>query len=160
MMTAADVAEVLDALDAAGVEIWLDGGWGVDALLGEQTRPHDDLDLVVSRADLERVRAALPEFEHDDTLEPGLPARFVLRDPRGRQIDLHPVEFDERGGWQELPDGTRGLYPHEHLDATGTIGGRGVRCISAELQLRHHQGYEPTPRDEHDVAALVERFGL
>jgi lincosamide nucleotidyltransferase A/C/D/E len=34
------------------------GGWGVDALLGRQTRPHKDLDVLVpvdDLADLERV---------------------------------------------------------------------------------------------------------
>ena len=28
---------------------------------------------------------------------PGLPARLVLRDTYGRQIDFHPLAFDERG---------------------------------------------------------------
>jgi lincosamide nucleotidyltransferase A/C/D/E len=28
-----DVLEVVGRLEAAGVEVWLDGGWGVDALL-------------------------------------------------------------------------------------------------------------------------------
>src|SRR5919201_6639891 len=30
-------------------KVWLDRGWGLDALLGEQTRPHDDLDLAIPR---------------------------------------------------------------------------------------------------------------
>jgi len=30
-------------LQDAGVELWIDGGWGVDALLGEQTRAHQAL---------------------------------------------------------------------------------------------------------------------
>jgi hypothetical protein len=30
--------------------IWLDGGWGVDALVGEQTREHEDLNLIVRDA--------------------------------------------------------------------------------------------------------------
>jgi lincosamide nucleotidyltransferase A/C/D/E len=38
-MTAADVVEILGWLGAASVDVWLlDGGWGVDALVGEQTR--------------------------------------------------------------------------------------------------------------------------
>jgi lincosamide nucleotidyltransferase A/C/D/E len=37
-LTASDVLEILAWLEAAEVEIWLDGGWGHDALLGEQTR--------------------------------------------------------------------------------------------------------------------------
>jgi lincosamide nucleotidyltransferase A/C/D/E len=42
-MTAEDVIELYTGLDDVGVEVWIDGGWGVDALLGEQTRPHADL---------------------------------------------------------------------------------------------------------------------
>ena len=38
MMTATDVHAVLDVLDAAGIRVWVDGGWGIDALLGRQTR--------------------------------------------------------------------------------------------------------------------------
>ena len=46
-MEASEVARLADVLEAAGVAVWLDGGWGVDALLEEQTREHDDLDLVL-----------------------------------------------------------------------------------------------------------------
>ena len=46
MMLAHDVLEIVARLDAAGVRVWLDGGWGVDALIRHQTRDHEDLDLV------------------------------------------------------------------------------------------------------------------
>jgi lincosamide nucleotidyltransferase A/C/D/E len=160
-VNALDVLEVLDRLDAAGIEWWIDGGWGVDTLLAEETRPHDDLDLVVQRKDIERLRALFSEFEpaeHD-----WWPARFVLRDRDGRQIDFHPVEFDEEGdGWQELLDGTRGRYPAAELGGRGRIGGRLVRCITPELQLRHHDYAtgRPDDIDWHDVHRLCERFGL
>ena len=37
--------------------------------------------------------------------EPGMPARFVVLDPPGREVDLHPLAFDENGsGWQQLSD--------------------------------------------------------
>jgi hypothetical protein len=49
-MNPAQVLQVLDRLDANGVTGWLDGGWGVDAVLGEQTRPHEDLDLASPEA--------------------------------------------------------------------------------------------------------------
>jgi lincosamide nucleotidyltransferase A/C/D/E len=39
---AADVVEILGWLGAVSVDVWLDGGWGVDALVGEQTREHKD----------------------------------------------------------------------------------------------------------------------
>ena len=41
------VLEVLRAVEARGLRVWLDGGWGVDALLGKQTRDHEDVDIVV-----------------------------------------------------------------------------------------------------------------
>ena len=50
MMHAPDVIEVINALGSASVDVWVHGGWGIDALLGEQTRAHDDLDVII-RAD-------------------------------------------------------------------------------------------------------------
>ena len=58
-MTAADVIEILGWLDAASADVWLDGGWGVDALVGEQTREHRDLDLIVRDAHESRMREVL-----------------------------------------------------------------------------------------------------
>jgi len=56
-MTAERVLELLAVLRSAGIRAILDGGWGVDALLGSETRPHEDLDLVVALADVTRIRA-------------------------------------------------------------------------------------------------------
>ena len=51
--------EALRALDEAGVETVLIGGWGIDALVGEQLRPHADLDLLAGGDQLERAFEAL-----------------------------------------------------------------------------------------------------
>ncbi|MEV6796007.1 hypothetical protein AB0M87_29330 [Streptomyces sp. NPDC051320] len=40
MMTAAGVHSVLAVLPAAGVDTWIAGGWGIDALVDHQTRDH------------------------------------------------------------------------------------------------------------------------
>ena len=37
MMDAQSVLSVVATLERVGVDVWLDGGWGVDALVGEQT---------------------------------------------------------------------------------------------------------------------------
>ena len=34
-MKAADTITIVDLLEGNGIEVWLDGGWGVDALLGK-----------------------------------------------------------------------------------------------------------------------------
>ena len=59
-MDAEAVVGVLRALDEASIQVWLDGGWGVDALLGEQTREHGDLDVILNVEDLPRLAAAGP----------------------------------------------------------------------------------------------------
>ena len=40
-----EVLAVLQALNASGCRYWLEGGWGVDALAGRQTRTHRDVDI-------------------------------------------------------------------------------------------------------------------
>ena len=100
-----DVIEVLDWLEAVGIAVWVDGGWGVDALVREETRDHADLDLALDSSQLDLARRALEKrgFLHDGSREPGLPARLVMRDGRGREVDLHPLAFDAAGdGWQQL----------------------------------------------------------
>ncbi len=59
MMEATDVLDVLAVLAEDGVPVLLDGGWGVDALLGAQHRDHDDLDLVVGEEHVEAALASL-----------------------------------------------------------------------------------------------------
>jgi lincosamide nucleotidyltransferase A/C/D/E len=58
-MTSADVIELYTAFQALGVTVWIDGGWGVDALLGVQTRPHSDLDIAVQEKDAQKLRELL-----------------------------------------------------------------------------------------------------
>jgi Aminoglycoside-2''-adenylyltransferase len=63
-MTLEDVVEVLTALDAGGIDYWVEGGWGIDALLGRQTREHRDLDLGVGLDEVARIETLLPQFRH------------------------------------------------------------------------------------------------
>ena len=158
-MTGERVLELLCVLDAAGVPATVDGGWGVDALLGTQTREHDDLDLVVALEHTARIRAALGPLGftlHEDHL----PVRFVLRNEAGEQLDMHTVDFDAEGdGVQPQPSGKTFRYPPEGF-VSGSIAGVSVRCISAAVQLACHRGYTPSAKDVQDVRALCSRFAL
>jgi len=157
-VTADDVVGALDRLDAAGLWYCVEGGWGVDALLGEQTRPHDDLDLAVRFEDVEAVCAAFPELGRDDA---EWPSSFVLSDEGGRKLDCHPLELDADGdGWQPSRHGDAYRWPAGHLDARGSIGGRDVRCIDAELQLRWHRYEGLDDVDWEDMRRLCDRFRL
>lgn len=163
LMDAPSAVQILERLSSWGIAAWVDGGWGIDALLGVQTRPHTDLDLVVARPDCGLAQAALEPLGliHDTWAEPGLPARIVLRTDRGHQVDLHPVVVDELGnGWQPLGAGAWADYPADGLEAVGSIEGLNVRCLTPELQLRHHLGYPPDDDDRHDLRILARHYGL
>lgn len=158
-MTRQDVVEILGWLGGGDVAVWLDGGWGVDALVGEQTRDHDDLGLIVREDHVSRMRGVL--HEHGFRRSGGVPVSFVLRDERGREVDVHPVRFDD-GGNGHLEGDDRGPYEHpaNAFAAAGIIAGRRVACLSAEAQMANHAwGYEPGPTDVHDTALLHERLG-
>jgi lincosamide nucleotidyltransferase A/C/D/E len=58
-MTSDSLGDLLRLFEAAGIEVWLDGGWAVDALLGEQTRPDKDVDIIVRATDLSHLRRIL-----------------------------------------------------------------------------------------------------
>ena len=157
------VVALLTALTEAAVAVSIGGGWGVDALLGRQTREHMDIDLALASADCDRAAAALAAlgYEHDADTWPGLPARFVLKNDEGRQVDLHPLVFDREGnGWLQLAEGGWYLHPARFLRWDGTIADQPVHCIAPELQLSFHLGYEWRAEDRHDLALLARAFGI
>jgi lincosamide nucleotidyltransferase A/C/D/E len=133
-MEAAEVVRVLARLEAARVDTWIDGGWGVDALLETQTREHDDLDLVLSVDDVPVFMDVAQSLGYKHVA--GAPPRsFVLVDSAGRQIDVHPVSFseDRGGGVYIMDDGGEWIYPTAGLSGIGKVEGHAVRCLSPEL---------------------------
>jgi lincosamide nucleotidyltransferase A/C/D/E len=160
MMSAQDVFRIVDTLRRAGIAVWLDGGWGVDALVGEQTRVHDDLDCVIALREATAAQAALAPLGFALT-ENELPTRFVVRDANDRRVDFHTVSFDEDGGGvQQLQDGTCWRYPPHGFLATGRITGQPVPCLTAEVQALAHVGYEPDEKDAHDMRLLARHCGI
>lgn len=159
-MALADVVGVLEAFELAGIPVWIDGGWGVDALVGQQLRSHDDLDIVVDIEHVPAVKEALRRsgyaFQESD-----LPLSFMVVDAAGRQVDVHPVTFDKQGnGLYQMAGGTTWTYPAGGLVGTGSIGGKPVRCLTPALQMRVHAGYELGDKDHEEIRVLNERFGV
>jgi lincosamide nucleotidyltransferase A/C/D/E len=161
MMDAGHVREALDALEQAGVWVAVNGGWGVDALLGERTREHDDLDVHVAVDDLEQVCDALARLGYVECLVSGRRENFVLRAAGDRRVDVHALRVvDESGGGvYRMEDGSDWIWPPGSFSGTGSIGGRPVACLSFEGQLLEHTGYDLDDTDRRDVAILRERFG-
>ena len=51
-----DIIDLYNKLENLNIKIWVDGGWGVDALLGKQTRIHKDLDIAIQQKDIPAFR--------------------------------------------------------------------------------------------------------
>jgi len=154
------VVELLDRFESAGVRVWIDGGWGVDALVGDQLRAHDDLDVVVGIEDVPTVQHVLRSSRYT-VRDREAPLSFMTVDPDGRQVDVHPVSFDEQGnGLYQMDDGDTWTYPAAGLVGAGSIGGKPVRCLTPELQMRVHAGYELEAKDHEEIRILHERFGV
>jgi lincosamide nucleotidyltransferase A/C/D/E len=160
MMDARSVLGIVAALEHAGVRVWLDGGWGVDALVGEQTRDHDDLDCVIALADASLARQALALDGFSVALDE-LPTRFMVRDQSDRRVDFHTVSFDAAGGaTQQLQDGRLAPYPPQGFAGSGFVADVPVACLTATVQSLHHLGYDPDEKDHHDMRLLADRFDI
>jgi lincosamide nucleotidyltransferase A/C/D/E len=158
---AEDVVEVVAFLEGSGVEVWLDGGWGVDALLGRQTRPHDDLDLVVPLGDMSRVQAALMQRGYL-LVRGGAPMSFKMADGGGRQVDVHSVAFNRsRDGLFKMDNGDDWLCPAAGFEGVGVVLGRRVSCLTPDAKVKRlwRSGYELDQTHIDDLTALSERFG-
>src|SRR5439155_16292957 len=160
------VSPVMKTLDEAGIRAWLAGGWGIDALLGEETRRHLDLDIAFleeghseSRA-VDALHARGFQFVKREA-NPGrwLGERIVLSDDAGHLLELLPISLSEGSVVVQAGEETLTFAASEAF-TTGTVDGETVPCLSASLQATLHHGYESTENDRRDMALLCARFNL
>ena len=173
------VVQIFRLLEESGVPVWLDGGWGVDALLKRETREHLDLDLIVPVEYLNAAESALGNvgFLKDDhqTL---MPVRLVFRNSEELEIDIHPVTLKPDGSAEHIyiAEDTGNLHPFVHsaagLSGVGVINGRIVRCTTAAEQIRQRveRRYSPWGQDRirangvsadlEDIISLQQELGI
>ena len=159
-MNASTVRRLVAQLEQAGVTVWLDGG-GIDALLGRETRPHRDLDIIVRVSDIPKLleRCYSAEFV---VREGSPPHAFVLVNPSGLELDVHAVTFHPDGAADHRMDnGSDWVFSSDAFTGVGTVDGAEVSCLSPEAQvLCHAQGYSPTEKDFRDMELLQQAFEL
>jgi lincosamide nucleotidyltransferase A/C/D/E len=165
LLSSDDAVTLYRALSDAGVRCWIVGGWGVDALLGQQTRPHKDLDVLVLRRELPQVDQVLAERGFARTLlwpnenrwvvSDGVtyPTAFVMTDALSRELDIHVVEVGGDGEPVPLWVTSRRLEA-QFLDGHGCIAGTPVACMSREGQLAMHTGYDLPASHQGDIELL------
>ncbi len=152
------IREVVGLLDAAGVQHWLWGGWGVDFLLGEVSRPHGDIEFAVWERDRERLKEVLCEHDYhlvDDRVED------VISSKQGQLVEFYFIRRNETG--EVVTPGKWEGWPWPESAFSGETGRLGdVRCpvVSAEAQLRSKEEYlsqtgvPPRPKDVEDMRRL------
>ncbi|MEO6711971.1 MAG: hypothetical protein ABIM89_00915 [Mycobacteriales bacterium] len=167
-MSALDVVALEHALRDAGLAWCVVGGWGVDALLGYESRPHKDLDVLLPLSYLEPTLALLADdgFRLSMVWEEALPlpgvfpmldrdspSAFVLCDDRDREVDVHVMTVEDdlvKPLWATH----RSLLPPD-LAATGRILQTEVWCMSAAKQAEVHADYELPSGTACSIAQLL-----
>jgi len=171
MILADDAVQIYHALSNEGIRSWLTGGWGIDALLGVQTRPHKDLDILMLVDDVEPMRHLLAQVGYSlkelwsenapavDLRGTEVPTAFVLHDADNREIDAHALRFDTAGNAVPVWVDDWGLvFSPADLSGRGSIGGIPVACLSPAMQLRCHTGYELPEYQKRDLERLRDTF--
>lgn len=144
---------ILDLLESLNMSYWVDGGWGIDVLLGKQHREHRDIDIDFDGEFTEVLVRTLEEKGYVITTDWGT-CRIELHHPKMGYIDIHPLviaadgsakQADPYGGWYE--------FKREWF-TSASFENRMVPCISAEAQKLFHTGYELREVDKIDMQNL------
>jgi len=109
MVSAQDVISIYKYLLIHDIPVWLTGGWGIDALLGKQTRPHKDLDVVMLLGDIHQMCELLKTWGYElkeywsenrcveDSKGNIIATAFVLVVKDDREFDVHAMRIDDLG---------------------------------------------------------------
>ena len=154
----ADLRSVVRLFDNVGIDYWIGGGWAVDFHLGEITRRHSDIDVVVHHADKERLHEVLISEGYavaDDTE----PDAEMIYEHGDLKLDLSFIVQDDgltvSPGWEMWP------WPVDSFSSdTHQLLGVTCRVISVGTLLIGKRDYESVvgeplrPRDIADIEAL------
>jgi lincosamide nucleotidyltransferase A/C/D/E len=167
-----DVISIYQLLEADGIQLWLTGGWGIDALLREQTRAHKDLDVIMLVDDVARMRELMGCHGHSlkelwsenqwtaDAHGIEIATAFVLQDSEGREIDAHAMRLDAQGNGLPAWEAEGLDFTRQDLAGEGMIADVAVRCLAPTMQMRCHTGYTLPDEQLRDLELLHLRFDV
>lgn len=151
--TKEDLMTVINILENANIVYWIDGGWGIDILYGEQTRNHRDIDINFDSQYTEKLLNILFEYGYEIDIDLK-PVRIELYSEKYGYLDIHPFvlnkdgtskQADLEGGWYEFG---------KDLFGNAVFEGKLIPCISIKGQKLFHSGYELRDKDRHDLLIL------
>ncbi|WP_041832844.1 nucleotidyltransferase domain-containing protein [Actinoplanes sp. N902-109] len=158
------IEQIVRVTTAAGLDVWLRGGWAMDFFLGEVTRPHVDIDFFCRATDADRLAGLLHGLGCRD--DPGPPAaqQRDFRTPAGVEISFALLTFDPQG----CPTVGGGPYagerwPSDLLDGPpGFLGGVECRIVAPRAQIEIKRmmpvwvpGMRRRAKDAEDIARLT-----
>lgn len=148
-----DLMEIVRLLDRLDMRYWIEGGWGVDILLGRQSREHRDIDVDFDGDFTDRLLDTLIEKGYEIVVD-WRPVRIELYHPLLGYVDIHPLAIEKDGSARQA-DLEGGWYQFEAEWFTSSeFEGRMVPCISAQAQRLFHSGYELREIDRIDMKNL------
>ena len=79
---------IVDLLNEMGIRYWIEGGWGIDVLIGKQTRPHRDIDVDFDADQEELLMQKLIDLGYERIMDQR-PVRAELYHPNAILIFTH-----------------------------------------------------------------------
>lgn len=157
MVKKSDAVEIISLFRSQGMQLYLDGGWGVDALVGFESRAHNDIDIFIEKQVSEHAIKLLKDNGYSEkVMEYTTPDHTVWQDGNSRIIDLHMFSRNDNGDL--IFEGE--IFPKEVFSGKGRIDDIDVDCISPEWQVIFHSGYQLDEDDIKDVLLLCNKFSL
>ena len=151
--TKENLMKVIEILEASNIKYWLDGGWGVDILVGKQTRDHRDIDIDFDAQHTEKLLSILKDYGYKIDTD-SAPVRIELYSDKLGYIDIHPFILNENGTSKQA-DLNGGWYEFESdYFGSAIFEGKKIPCISAKGQRVFHTGYELRDVDKHDIKII------
>jgi L-amino acid N-acyltransferase YncA len=143
---------------------WIAGGWAIDLYLKKQTRPHDDIDVLVRREDQLEIQDLLAEWDlwvadPPGTLKPWAKGEFLkkgLQDIWGRKTPKDPWQilimlFDtENGDW--IFKGDESI--RRSLSSVTIKTKEGLSFLAPEVQLLY-KSKSLQPKDQQDFENVL-----
>lgn len=158
--------EVTSLLGPTAFRWWIAGGLAIDLRLGRQTRPHEDLDVLVLREDQLMAQQVLDEWDlhaadppghlrpwrRGETLPAGVHDLWCRPTPDSPWAFQLMIDDATEGTWRFRRD-ARVQRPVEELDGPASDDAR--RVLAPEVQLLY-KSRTPRPKDEADFLAVRE----
>ena len=149
--------KIIDLMTNLKIHYWVEGGWGIDVLIGKQTRKHRDVDIDFDAAFEGLLIKELESLGYRITMDQR-PSRVELHHPIHGTIDIHPFIIAEdremkqanpEGGWFEL---------QTDWFTDSVFEGRTIPCVSVAGQRLFHDGYDLRDIDIADLKNLNDAF--